>query len=195
MEHTIGHLLDMSADYRGKDVSFHGAQVGVASIISAIVWQIFIKEFDPSDIDVNDCFPSENDMYNEVYKAFSHLDEDQKVALECWKSYEKKLKAWHNNKESFTKFLDNWETFKEEVSDILQTPDFLSDCMHKTHAPTRFHLLSPSIDKNTAMWAIKHCHLYRNRFTLADMLFYIGWWNDELIQRVLYIAESMDVGL
>ena len=39
MEHAVSHLLEMAGDARGEHGSFHGTQVGVASILAAATWQ------------------------------------------------------------------------------------------------------------------------------------------------------------
>ena len=67
--------------------------------------------------------------------------------------------------------------------------------MHQAGAPTRYFQMTPSIDPQTARWALKNCHLYRNRFTLSDLLFYLGWWNDAFIERLIARAEALDAGL
>ena len=38
MEHAVSHLLEMAANARGQPASFHGTQVGVASVVAAATW-------------------------------------------------------------------------------------------------------------------------------------------------------------
>ena len=38
-EHLLSHLWDMTAPYRGRKVGLHGAQVGVATLVSATLYQ------------------------------------------------------------------------------------------------------------------------------------------------------------
>jgi glycerol-1-phosphate dehydrogenase [NAD(P)+] len=35
----------------------------------------------------------------------------------------------------------------------------------------------------------------RNRFTLADLLFFLGWWNEAFVERVLEGARAVGGGL
>jgi glycerol-1-phosphate dehydrogenase [NAD(P)+] len=42
-----------------------------------------------------------------------------------------------------------------------------------------------------AFWALRNCHLMRNRFTLADLLFFVGWWDDEFVERLFDRARSV----
>ena len=44
MEHAASHLLEMAAVKAGDDVALHGAQVGVASIVAALLWQRVLDE-------------------------------------------------------------------------------------------------------------------------------------------------------
>ena len=37
-EHLLSHLLDMAAGVAGRPLAFHGAQVGVASVLAATIW-------------------------------------------------------------------------------------------------------------------------------------------------------------
>jgi glycerol-1-phosphate dehydrogenase [NAD(P)+] len=46
-----------------------------------------------------------------------------------------------------------------------------------------------------ARWALANCHLMRNRFTLADLLFLAGVWDDAFIERILERARSAKGGL
>ena len=67
--------------------------------------------------------------------------------------------------------------------------------MHAAGAPTRYCQMTPPIDAKTARWALLNCHLYRNRFTLSDLLYYIGWWKEDFIERLIARAEELDAGL
>ena len=60
-------------------------------------------------------------------------------------------------------------------------------------APGRFAGLDPSIDDATARWAVGHCHLMRNRFTvvdLLDLLDLLGRWTEDDRDAVLAAAED-----
>ncbi|MDR1388827.1 MAG: iron-containing alcohol dehydrogenase [Treponema sp.] len=192
-EHLMVHLLDMAAESKNSEIALHGAQVGAASLLASIAWDIFLDTFEPSNIDVDSCFPKEADMKKKVYQAFAALDAGGKAADECWNDYKKKLVTWRDNKDNFIRFLSAWPLFRKKVRTMVQKPEFLCECMQRAGAPTRFCQMG--IDADTAKWAITNCHLFRNRFTLADMLFYTGWWNDDFINRITGRAHSMDAGL
>ena len=192
-EHIITHLLDMSADKMNRDVAFHGAQVSIGTIFTAIAWDILLKEFKPGEIDVERCFPTEESMKPLVYKAFEWIKKE--TADECWSGYQKKLANWKSNKESFRNLLDDWDEFKEDIQKQVVSPEYLCRQMHAAGAPTHYSQMTPPIDAATARWALRDCHLYRNRFTLSDFLFYIGWWNEKFIERLIERAAGLDAGL
>jgi histidinol phosphatase-like enzyme len=74
-------------------------------------------------------------------------------------------------------------------------PEALGDALREAGAPARFGELDPPIRPEIVRWALRHCHLMRNRFTLADLLFYVGWWDEALVERLLDRARSAGGGL
>lgn len=192
-EHIITHLLDMAAEKQNRDVAFHGAQVSIGTIFTAIAWEIFLEEFDPKTVDFARCFPDKAAIKPMVYDAFSWIRRE--TADECWQGYQKKLESWHANRDKLKALLADWEGFKAEIKKVTVKPEYLCKQMHQAGAPTRYFQMTPSIDPQTARWALKNCHLYRNRFTLSDLLFYLGWWNDAFIERLIARAEELDAGL
>ena len=42
---------------------------------------------------------------------------------------------------------------------------------------------------------MNNCHLMRNRFSVIDLLFYTGIWNEDFVQKIIARADSMDAGL
>ena len=174
-------------------MAFHGAQVAVGTIFAAIAWDIVLNELDPKTVDVDKCFPAAEAMEPVVREAFSWISDT--AAEECWSRYQKKLSAWHGQKEALRKFLDDWDSFRDEVRSRLVTAEYLTKMMHEAGCPTRYSQMTPAIDAKTGRWAVRDCHLYRNRFTLVDFLYYIGWWNDAFLDRVISRAAELDAGL
>ena len=183
----------MSADRQGRDVAFHGAQVSIGTIFTAIAWEILLSEFDPSKLDLDACYPSEEEMHGKVQEAFQWIG--QEVADECWSGYQKKLASWKACRPRFEDLLAHWDELKAELQKQLVAPEYLCKQMHAAGAPTRYCQMTPPIDAKTARWALLNCHLYRNRFTLSDLLYYIGWWKEDFIERLIARAEELDAGL
>lgn len=194
-EHLISHMLDMHAGQHGLPLGVHGAQVGVATLIEAAAWEVLFDELDPSQIDVDACFPAPEEMEAVVREAFADLDPTGAVADECWSDYAKKLERWTERREEFEAFLNDWPERRAELKEMVASPGQLGGALTDAGAPARFGDLDPPVSPEVARWAVRNCHLMRNRFTVADLLFFLGWWDDAFVERLLERARSVGGGL
>jgi glycerol-1-phosphate dehydrogenase [NAD(P)+] len=184
-EHLVSHLLDMVAGMGGLPFNFHGAQVGVATMPVAAAWEELLSGLDPGKIDVDDCFPALEDMESVVRGAFAELDPTGKVGEECWSDYALKLERWRECRPQFEEFLSNWPRYRVELREMVASPERLGKALEEAGAPAHFSELDPPVPEDTAFWALRNCHLMRNRFTIADLLFFIGWWDDAFVKKLL----------
>lgn len=194
-EHVMSHLIDMSAGVRHSEICYHGTQVAVSGIISSLMWDYLLREFDPKAIDLERCYPTEQEMEPKVRTAFDWLDSTHNAADECWSDYKKKLAKWRGCRERFQRFLERFDQFKQTASGWVIDPAFLSECMHKAGAPCRYSALNYPVDAKTVRWAITNCHLMRNRFSIIDLLHFTGIWTDDFVQMLLDRAEALDAGI
>ena len=196
-EHVMSHLIDMTSGIRKTGICYHGTQVAVSGIMSEIIWDWLLTEFDPKAVleRFDDCYPSAEEMEVRVRAAFDWLDENHNAANECWADYSKKLSGWHAHKTEFRSFLESFEDFKATIAPWVKKPEYIADCMHKANAPTRYSVLNFPVPADTVRWAMTNCHLMRNRFSVIDLLNYTGFWTEDFVQYVIDRAESMDAGL
>ncbi|MBR1455653.1 MAG: iron-containing alcohol dehydrogenase [Oscillospiraceae bacterium] len=194
-EHVMSHLIDMASGVRKTGICYHGTQVAVSGILSCIIWDYLLNEFDPSKVDIDKCYPSFEEMEPRVRAAFDWLDEAHNASEECWSDYQKKLAGWHANREAFAKFLANFDAFKETVRPWVQKPAYIASCMHAAGAPCHYKDLNYPVDAKTATWAITNCHLMRKRFSVIDLLHYCGVWDDAFVQMLIDRAAALDAGL
>jgi glycerol-1-phosphate dehydrogenase [NAD(P)+] len=194
-EHLISHLIDMHAGQHGLPIGFHGAQVGVATVVVSAVYEVLFDELDPSKVDVDACFPDPGEMEPVVREAFAYLDPTGAVSDECWSDYGKKLERWREHRDRFEALLNDWPQRKVELGRMVASPERLGGALTAAGAPSRFGELDPPVSAQTARWAIRNCHLMRNRFTVADLLFFLGWWDDAFVERLLERARSVGGGL
>ena len=194
-EHLVSHLLDMSAIQLDRPFAFHGAQVGVATVPVAAAWEALFSELDAANVDPDDCFPEPDEVEPVVRKAFAEIDPSGEVGEECWSDYGKKIERWKGCRSQFEGFLENWPRYKDELQEMVVSPERLGNALRESGAPVRFGELDPPIPKENAFWALRNCHLMRNRFTLADLLFFIGWWDDGFVQKLFDRARSSGGGL
>jgi glycerol-1-phosphate dehydrogenase [NAD(P)+] len=194
-EHLVSHMLDMHAGQHGLPLGVHGAQVGVATIVVAAAWEALFDELDPSNVDVDACFPEPEAMEPVVREAFARLDPTGAVGDECWSDYSKKLERWRGHRDRFEAFLSDWPRRRDELRELVASPERLGRALTDVGAPARFGDLDPPVSPQTARWAIRNCHLMRNRFTIADLLFFFGWWDDVFVERLLDRTRSVGGGL
>jgi glycerol-1-phosphate dehydrogenase [NAD(P)+] len=194
-EHLVSHLLDMSAVQLGRPFAFHGAQVGVATVPVAAGWEALFDGLDPKQVNLDDCFPEPEEMEPVVREAFANIDPSGGVGEECWSDYSKKIERWRGCRPQFERFLENWPRYRDELKELVVPPERLGNALKESRAPARFSELDPPIPEETAFWALRNCHLMRNRFTLADLLFFCGWWDDAFVERLFERAGSVGGGL
>lgn len=194
-EHLVSHLIDMEAEQSGRPFAFHGAQVAVAALPVAAAWEAFLDGFDPRSVDPGRLFPDAASLEPAVRRAFAEIDPSGAVGDECWSDYEKKLAAWREARPAVEGFLGDWERCRAKLRKMVLPPETLGEALRAAGAPTRFGELDPPVSPETVRWALKNCHLMRNRFTLADLLFFSGSWDENFIERILERARSAGGGL
>lgn len=194
-EHLVSHMIDMHASQHDLPFGVHGAQVGVATIPVAAAWDVLFDELDPSKVDIDSCFPEPEEMESAVRAAFAGLDTSGAVGDECWSDYGKKLELWRENQDKFEAFLNDWPHRRDELREFVATPEHLGSALTDAGAPVRFGDLNPPVSPQTTRWAIRNCHFMRDRFTIVDLLFFLGWWNDAFVEKLLERAESVGGGL
>ena len=194
-EHLVSHLIDMAAEQAGNPVAFHGAQVAVATIPVAAAWEVFLTEFDPSMLDLQRLFPDEAALEPVVREAFATIDPSGGVGEECWSDYARKLTLWRRSRGHVERFFGEWPEHRARMLEMVLPPERLAGALREAGAPARFGELDPPVAPGVARWALANCHLMRNRFTLADLLFFAGWWDDAFVERMLERARSAGGGL
>jgi glycerol-1-phosphate dehydrogenase [NAD(P)+] len=194
-EHLVSHLIDMAAEQAGSPLAFHGAQVAVATIPVAAAWEVFLTEFDPSMLDPERLLPEEATSEQLVKGAFATIDPSGRVGEECWSDYARKLTLWRRSRERVERFFEEWPEHRARMLEMVLPPERLAGALREAGAPARFGELDPPVAPGVARWALANCHLMRNRFTLADLLFFAGWWDEAFVERILERARSAKGGL
>ena len=82
-EHLLSHLLDMAAGLAGRPLAFHGAQVGVASVLASTIWADTLDDLDPGALTRDAAFPTPDAVEQRVRAAFDPLDPSGRMADEC----------------------------------------------------------------------------------------------------------------
>jgi len=124
-----------------------------------------------------------------VRDAFATVDQVGAMGEECWSDYTRKLSRW----EAMPDVAGGWAAFDVEVGPLLAPAERLAGALAAAGAPLRLSELG--IDAGTARWALLHCHLMRDRFTVADLAFLLGIWEARDVDALLDDAARLGVGL
>ncbi len=190
-EHTVSHLIEMATSRSGAKGAFHGAQVGVATVLAALVWEHVRRRVAQSQVTLS--FPSDETMQPHVRDAFSFLDPSGAMGDECWKLYRRKLARWRAREKPLSTF--DWDGADRAVSGLLAAPEELVATLVRSGAPTRFADLAPPVEAATARWALANCHLLRERFSILDLAFFAGVWEPDDVEAILDRAARLGAGL
>ena len=193
-EHLVSHLLDMAAMADGTAHDLHGAQVGVASVVAAALWEVALDDEDLGAFDPWALAPPD-DLRERVHASWSGLDPSGRVGAECWAAVERKFATWTAHRSDTARFLGGWAAHEEILRRYAYLPQVPARALGRWGAPMRFADLTPAVDPQRARWALRCLPFMRDRFTLADLLLLAGRWTDELVERVLDRAALAGGGL
>ncbi|MFF0268482.1 iron-containing alcohol dehydrogenase [Kribbella sp. NPDC004536] len=188
-EHVISHLLEMRL---GSRSAWHGAQVGVATVVASALWARVRAHLRTGEIR---CHIPETDVARaRVLSAFADLEPKGRTAEECWNAYSRKLNWLRSHAGHLEAFLGDWSRIDSEVDRLLVTPEQLTSALHDTPIPLRFGDLGPQYDRPTVAWAVANAHLMRDRFTVADLADLLGIWNHGDVEALLDGLAQLGAG-
>ena len=111
---------------RARPSAFHGAQVGVASVLAATVWHDTLDRFDPTALERDDVCPSDPaKVERRVHDAFDPVDPSGRMADECWRDVGRKLDRWRMKRAGIAAFVADWDRHRTELRALVATPDQL----------------------------------------------------------------------
>jgi glycerol-1-phosphate dehydrogenase [NAD(P)+] len=181
VEHVISHMLDLHHAAHHQPIGLHGAQVGVATLVSTKLWRKVIEGdlVKPSRLKKPDATRLEAD----VTKAFAHLG--TAIVEECLRDCRKKHDLIEKNWDKCVLIVQAWKQHCVEFDQMVQAPEKLRPALQASGAPATFAALEPAVTPELARWAVANCYLMRNRFNLVDLLVLMGLWTDDLIDEVM----------
>ena len=190
-EHAISHLLDMAAIRTGVPIGYHGAQVGVATVIVAALWEDLLDGIDPMRL--LDEPPDPEVARKGIEERFGVFDPSGEMAAECWRLYQRKLAAWTAGRATREALVADWDRHVARVTDGLMAPASIVGMLRAAGAPATFRDLG--VDGDTARWAVGGAHLLRDRFGILDLADLAGRWQPADVERVLERAAAVGGGL
>jgi glycerol-1-phosphate dehydrogenase [NAD(P)+] len=179
-EHVMSHVLDLVAEQNQRPLAQHGTQVALTTLLATAAYQIFLDEFDPAEIRLEECYPTEAQMKVRIEASFHPLDPTGRVAAECWSDYKTKLEIWHAHRADFEAALQDWPTIRAQLRSLVKPPQVASNILQAVSSPVRFVELSPTPTELEVQFAFRCAPLIRNRFTLGDLLVFLNWDQESL---------------
>jgi glycerol-1-phosphate dehydrogenase [NAD(P)+] len=186
MEHAISHLLEMAATARGAPASFHGTQVGVASVVAARTWAHVLRRVAGGGLERPARLPDPDAVRDRIGRAFAPVDPSGAMAAECWAGYAAKLRRLGSGGDPggpLAALRASWAAHRDVLDRLLIEPAALADALRAAGLPTRFRDLPA--DGETARWAVANCALQRERFGVADLAMLLGAWEEADVDEVL----------
>jgi glycerol-1-phosphate dehydrogenase [NAD(P)+] len=191
-EHVVSHMLDMAARPSGRPVASHGCQCGISTIVCAVAWRRLLDGLDPATVDLDACYPGEDELGRRVQATFDPLDPSGAMAAECWDSYRGKLGAWRNARSRLEAFLAGWDAHRARLAELVQAPEAVVQSLARAGHPLRYEDLG--VPEDQARWAFANGHLMRGRFSSADLLNYLGWLDAAFVDEVFAEYRRLAAG-
>jgi glycerol-1-phosphate dehydrogenase [NAD(P)+] len=191
MEHAISHLLEMAATARGEPASFHGTQVGVASIVAARTWAHVLRRVADGGLDRPVRLPDPDAVRDRITQAFAVLDPGGTMAAECFADYARKLRRLGPAGDGggpggpLAALRASWAAHRGVLDGLLVEPAVIAGALRAAGLPARFCDLPEPVSDETARWAVASCALQRQRFGVADLAMLLGAWDDADVDAVL----------
>ena len=191
VDHLVSHVLDMAAMAEDREHDYHGAQVGVATVVALSLWEI-IHERDLLNVNTVELeYPA--DLEDRTRDTWNRIDPTGKLGDECWDAVGNKARKWA--RATRAGFDSAGHRHRNHLADLTPPATLAADTLLRWDAPTRFSQLTPPVDAAQARWALLALPFMRDRLTVCDLLLMRGLWNDDLMDEVFARAEHAGGGL
>lgn len=167
-EHLVSHFLDMRADLEGREHALHGAQVGVAAIATAKLWERILaleaSDLDPAEFDSN--WERGLQLAARLREIFG---ERASVILA---EFEKKRPSREAVASEARLIRGRWEEIRASVRPFLMEPERIRAALDLSGAPV--HHADLRVPPAAFREALEFSLLLRNRFTVLDLALAVG---------------------
>ena len=189
MEHTVSHLLEMAEPASDRCTARRSASL---SVLAALLWAR-VREAAPGRRATRAALPrAPREMEPRVRAAFAELDPCG-ARRRASAGATTRASSSAGTARAATELRQRWAAFDAELDGLLASPERLAAALAAAGAPLR--LTELGIDAGTARWALANCHLMRDRFTVADLAFFMGIWDADDVDALLDDAARLGVGL
>ena len=190
-EHVTSHMLDMAAKANGRPVANHGHQCALATVLSLLLYRHVIEQIDAGALDLEQCYPANDTMRAKINQVFGSIDPSGAAAKECAGDYQQKLEKWRKKRGGFERFLVNWNTGKAKLQEHLMAPEEYVKLLHQIGHPLRFEDMETPLTRNEVRWAFQNAHLMRKRFTIGDLAYLGGMFDDAVCDKIFLQFDEL----
>ena len=167
-EHLISHYWDMTAPAEGRVEGWHGAQVGVATIMTAGLYER-LRHLRPDDIDV--------DALAAAYPAREEVEariraEHGELASEVIGEFFQKWLAADDHRRELERIRDDWDHIWSSLAGVLRPADEVRAVLAAAGAPTTVEELGLRADHLER--ALRLGREIRGRYTVLDFAASLG---------------------
>lgn len=190
-EHLLSHMLDMWAGGHGQPTALHGSQVGVTTVVAAVLWERMFAAFDAGEVGAIALLePAEAQAA--IESAFKEVDPSGGAARECWADYAGKLERMVAHLPArLEEFCERWEdTHRAALTELLVPAARIVQALRDAGAPTTLEELEHG-NATVLPWALEHSHLMRKRFTMVDLAFASGRLGASDVEGIIEEANAL----
>jgi glycerol-1-phosphate dehydrogenase [NAD(P)+] len=183
-EHAVSHLMEMARSRQGLPAAAHGMQVTVATRLALRVWRLVDATIRSGDAKVR--IPDELTSRDAVARAFAEFD--PQTAEECFAAYSAKRDWLLAHQFAVEAVVSEWAAFAQSLG--LASPEQFDEIGHASGLPALAADLGVGYDDDLLFWALRNCHLLRERISIADLADLLGVWSDETVSSIVADAAK-----
>ncbi len=166
-EHLISHFWDMTAPGEGRVEGWHGAQVGVATIVSATLYEK-LRQVDPASIDGERLLRQRPDLAGDEQLRQTHQHWYQQARMEL----QAKTPGNEQLRRELDRLLSGWDELWRFLGDTMRPPERIRSILAAGGAPVTMSGLG--LDADHLRGAFLAARQIRSRFTVLDLAAELG---------------------
>lgn len=167
-EHLISHFWDMTAPEEGRVEAWHGAQVGVTTIVTSTIYEM-LRELHPGSLDIDsmvESWPDMDSLRKRIFKVHGSL------AGEVFDQAARKHLDKNAYKKELESILHRWTDLWDQVIDVLRPAHKVRSILQAAGAPTSLGQLG--LNRSHLERGLLYARDIRSRFTVLDLAAELG---------------------
>lgn len=168
-EHLISHFFDMFNYSKGKEVNLHGQQVGIATLITARLYEKLLNlNKDSLKMEkLKQHYIKNNPGYKSISRFYG-----KKMAAEVYPQFREKSLPWRKKEKEIRFIINNWSRIKNIIEKNLIPETKLRKALKDAGAPVSFSEFR--ISKKELKKTILHAREIRSRYAVLDLAYDFG---------------------